>query len=93
MNSTLVRAILIFGGAYVLYQNWRQINLANLNDNSALFFNPVLYKQARAQHSDPITHLQNFDQSEFQLRDPELGVSKFAETVPYRDTRNAPYHF
>jgi hypothetical protein len=83
MDQTTLKFLLIAGGIYVVWQNWRAINLADPADNVAAFYNPFLYKKTLLYHSNPVKYFTQYG-SETVLIDPELGVPKFAERTSQR---------
>lgn len=93
MDQNTLKFLLIAGGVYVLWQNWRTLNLADPADNAAAFYDPLLYKKTVLYHKDPVKYFTTFG-SDTVIMDPELGVSKFAEPTSLRyDSVNQPPEF
>lgn len=89
MDATLLKAALILGGAYALYTSWRTINLENLADNSAAFYEPMIYEKIYLIGVDDIpTFYRKFgldNGSGSVVPDDLIGFQKFAPETYYRD--------
>lgn len=89
MDTTVIKAALILGGAWALYSGWRTLNLGDLQDNSAAFYEPMLYEKIYLLGTDDIiTFYRKYgldNGSGSVVPDEFIGYQKYAETTSYRN--------